>query len=124
MKLIQINELRKLVDLQLPHICLNQDDLMQFLNIPWEAKRFYKLSKPGPGWYDKRGFFHNGKTTVWALYDYAWAGANRIPLNHIRIADKEIPTAAGGAYWSPNFSFEQEGSADRIHRMLKLKAFW
>jgi hypothetical protein len=68
------------------------------------------------GWYDKKGFFHNGKTTV-------WANASMKP-NHVKIADKEIPTLSMGAYWSRDFSFEEPGSADVIRRMMKLKAFW
>jgi hypothetical protein len=44
--------------------------------------------------------------------------------NHIKIADKEVPTISEGAYWSIDFSFEEKGSADVIRRMMKLKAFW
>jgi hypothetical protein len=44
--------------------------------------------------------------------------------NHIKIADKEIPTLITGAYWSQQFSFEEEGDADKIRRMMKLKVFW
>jgi|SRR5277367_5656213 len=121
---IQINELRTLIDMQYPHICLSQSDLTQFLHIPWEDKRFYKLKVSGQ-WRDKKGFFHNGKTTVWASGNLIWvAGDHRIMPNHIRIADKEIPTAPGGANWSHDFSFEKEGSANRIMRMMKMKAFW
>jgi hypothetical protein len=115
MNLIQIENLRTLIDLQYPHICIYELDFRQFMNIPWEAKRFYPLRTRG-GWYEKKGFFHNGKTTVWAnLY---------IKQNHIKIADKEIPTITTGANWTKDFSFEEAGSADVIRRMMKLKAFW
>jgi|SRR5271166_2352332 len=125
MDLIQINELRELVNLQYPHICLYDGDLTQFLNIPGEAKRFYPMDKYRRQFYDKRGFFHNGKTTVWAVFNYAYTHPSyKIPPNHIRIADKEIPILPGGANWSTDFSFEEEGSADRIKRVMKLKAFW
>lgn len=129
MNLIQINELRELVNFGYPHICLNDNDLAQFLNIPWEAKRFYKMTfykGVSSKWFEKRGFFDGGKTTVWATHAYPWGGgsADPVPPNHIRIADKEIPQAPNGAYWSKNFSFEEEGSSGRIMRMMKLKAFW
>jgi hypothetical protein len=125
MDLIQINELRELISLQYPHICLNQSDLTQFLNIPWEAKEFYPMNKYRRQFYEKIGFFHNGKTTVWAVSNYGWAqSTHKISLNHIRIADKEIPTIPGGAYWSKDFSFEKAGDANRIMRMMKMKAFW
>jgi hypothetical protein len=115
MNIIQIENLRTIIDLQYPHICLNDADISQFLNIPWERKRFYPLRTRG-GWYDKKGFFHNGHTTVWAN--------PRMKQNHIKIADKEVPTISEGAYWSIDFSFEEKGSADVIRRMMKLKAFW
>lgn len=125
MKLIQINELRQLVNLEYPHICLNQEDLTQFLNIPWESKNFYPMDRYRRQFYEKKGFFHNGKTTVWAVSNYGYMqSSHKIPPNHIRIADKEIPTLPGGANWSPDFSFEEVGSANRIVRIMKLKAFW
>ncbi len=115
MNLVQIENLRTIINLQYPHICVNESDFKQFMNIPWEAKRFYPIRTRG-GWYDKKGFFHNGKTTVWAN--------GGMKQNHIKIADKEIPTLSSGAYWSKDFSFEEEGSANIIQRMMKLKAFW
>lgn len=125
MNLIQINELRNLINLQYPHICVNQADLSQFLNIPWESKSFYPTSKYRRQFYEKMGFFHNGKTTVWATSNFSWAqSTHKIQPNHIRIADKEIPTMPGGANWSHDFSFEEIGSANRIMRMMKMKAFW
>ncbi len=127
MNLIQINELRQLINLEYPHICLDENDLAQFLNIPWEAKRFYRMKiyrDTDRKWVDKRGFFHNGKTTVWATYPSYWVKNDPVKPIHIRIADKEIPTAPNGAYWSKDFSYEEEGSANRIMRMMKLKAFW
>ncbi len=125
MKLIQINELRQLVNMQYPHICLSSYDFIQFLNIPEEAKRFYPMNKYRRQFFEKQGFFHNGKTTVWAVTDYPYMkSTHRIPPNHIRIADKEIPTLPGGAHWSKDFSFEEVGSANRIMRVMRLKAFW
>ncbi|MGI0058154.1 MAG: hypothetical protein ACREBJ_00160 [Nitrosotalea sp.] len=115
MNIVQIENLRTIVDLQYPHICVNFDDLKQFLNIPQEWKSFYAFKVRG-NWYEKKGFFHNGKTTVWAT--------TGIKQNHIRIANKEIPTLANGANWSHDFSFEKEGGANIIQRMMKLKAFW
>ena len=115
MNLVQIENLRTIINLQYPHICVNESDFKQFMNIPWEVKRFYPIRTRG-GWYDKKGFFHNGKTTVWAN--------GGMKQNHIKIADKEIPTLSSGAYWSKDFSFEEEGSANVIQRMMKLKAFW
>jgi hypothetical protein len=56
MNLIQINNLRTLIDLQYPHICVYSPNLTQFLNIPWELKRFYKF-KGRDKWFDKKGFF-------------------------------------------------------------------
>jgi hypothetical protein len=85
------------------------------MNIPWEAKRFYPIKGRG-NWYEKKGFFHNGGTAVWATLG--------MKQNHIKIADREIPTLTNGAYWSQDFSFEETGSADVIRRMMKLKAFW
>lgn len=117
MNKLQINNLRTLIDNGYPHICVNIYDLQQFLNIPWEAKRYYPMSKYRRGnWYDKHGFFNNGKTTVWATLS--------MKPNHIKIADKETPTVANGAYWSMEFSFENEGSPNIIRKMMKLKAFW
>jgi hypothetical protein len=125
MKLIQINELRTLINMQLPHICMHREDLNQFLGIPWESKGFYPMNRYRRTFYDKQGFFHNGKTCVWAVIDSVFTKDDyRISRNYIRIADKELPLLPGGANWSPNFSFEEEGSAGRILRMLKLKAFW
>jgi len=115
MNLAQIDNLRNLINAGYPHICLNENDFRQFMNIPWEAKRFYPLRAKG-SWYEKKGFFHNGKTTVWASLG--------MKTNHIRIADKEIPTLSHGANWSMDFSFEEPGSANIIQRMMKLKAFW
>lgn len=117
MNLIQINNLRDLINLQYPHICLHTDDLTQFLNIPWEAKRFYPFKTKDSSLYYKKGFFHNGKTTVWAV-------SADVPRNHIKIADKTIPMSATGKGWSMIFPFEEEGSADRIKRMMQMKAFW
>ena len=115
MNLAQIENLRTLIDLKYPHMCFNEDDLKQFLNIPWEAKKFYPM-RGRSGWYDKKGFFHNGKVTIWA---------NRlVKPNHVRIADKEIPTLSTGANWSQEFSFENVGNVSVIQRMMKLKAFW
>lgn len=116
MKKLQIENLKALIDLEYPHICLNLYDYNQFIQIPWEAKRFYPMKYNRGNWYDKKGFFHNGKTAVWATLG--------IKPNHIRIADKEIPTLATGAYWSQEFSFENEGSPNLIRKMMKLKAFW
>lgn len=115
MNLIQIENLRKIIDTQYPHICLSEDDFKQFMNIPWEQNRFYPMRSRG-SWYDKKGFFHNGKTAVWA--------SRGMKQNHIRIADKETPTSSNGNNWSNDFSFEEPGSADIIQRMMKLKAFW
>ena len=115
MNLIQIENLRLIIDLQYPHICLHPDDLVQFTNIPWESKRFYPLKGRG-NWWEKKGFFHNGKTTVWATL-----GMKR---NRVKIADKEIPTLTHGAYWSTDFSFEEEDGGRLVQRMMKLKAFW
>lgn len=115
MNLVQIENLRTIINLEYPHICVNESDFQQFLNIPWERKRFYPFRSRG-GWYDKKGFFHNGKTTVWASLS--------MKQNHIRIADKEIPTLSHGANWSIDFSFEEPGGANVIQRMMKLKAFW
>lgn len=115
MNLIQIENLREIINLQYPHICVNEFDFKQFLNIPWEVKRFYPLRGRGK-WYEKKGFFHNGKTAVWATLG--------MKQNHIKIADKEIPTLSSGAYWSRDFSFEENGSANIIQRMMRLKAFW
>jgi hypothetical protein len=115
MNIIQIESLRTIINLQYPHICLNENDFKQFMNIPWEAKRFYPIRGKGT-WYEKKGFFHNGKTTVWASIG--------MKQNHIKIADKEIPTLTHGAYWSKDFSFEEKDSANIIQRMMRLKAFW
>lgn len=115
MDLGQIENLRTIINMQYPHICVSEYDFQQFMNIPWERKRFYPLRARG-SWYDKKGFFHNGKTTVWASLS--------MKQNHIRIADKEIPTLSHGANWSIDFSFEEPGSAKVIQRMMKLKAFW
>jgi len=115
MKKRQIDNLRELINMEYPHICLNTNDFQQFIQIPWEAKRFYPMRGRG-NWYEKRGFFHNGKTAVWATLG--------MKPNHIKIADKEIPTLSSGAYWSQEFSFEEEGSPRIIQKMMKLKAFW
>jgi hypothetical protein len=101
--------------MQYPHICLSESDFQQFMNIPWEAKRFYPFRARG-SLYDKKGFFHNGKTTVWASHG--------MKQNHIRIADKEIPTLSHGANWSIDLSFEDSDGANVVQRMMKLKAFW
>lgn len=111
----QIDNLKELIDMEYPHICLSYEDFQQFIQIPWEAKRFYPMRGKGQ-WYEKKGFFHNGKTTVWATH-----GMQR---NHIKIADKEIPTLASGAYWSKEFSFEEASSPKVIQKMMQLKAFW
>jgi hypothetical protein len=68
------------------------------------------------GWYDKKGFFHDGLVTIWAN--------TLVKPNHVKIADKEIPKMSFGSGWSDEFSFEKEGSANVIQRMMKLKAFW
>lgn len=114
MDLVQIANLRTIIDLQYPHICINELDFRQFMNIPWEAKRFYPVRYRS--WYDKKGFFHNGKTTVWANLS--------MKQNYVKIADKEIPTISSGARWSDSFSFETEEQTRIIPRMMKLKAFW
>src|SRR5579864_6254445 len=98
MNIIQIENLRTIINLEYPHICLNEADFKQFLNIPWEAKGFYPMRTKG-NWYEKKGFFHNGKTTVWASLG--------MKQNHLKIADKEIPILTSGANWSQDFSFEE-----------------
>jgi hypothetical protein len=109
--MVQIVELRALIEMRFPHICINQDDLTQFLNIPQEKDKFYPMNKYRRELYDKKGFFHKGETAVWAVDDSAfYKDSHRILPNHIRMADKEIPTLPG--------------SADRIRRMMKMKAFW
>lgn len=115
MNLLQINNLRQIVDCRYPHICLNREDLNQFLNIPWEKERFYPFDGKGE-WWDKKGFFHNGKTSVWSCMAVA--------RNNIQIADSGIPLAPLGKYWSREFSFAEEGSPEKIQKMMKLKAFW
>jgi hypothetical protein len=128
MNLIQIENLRTIIDAEYPHICLNQNDCTQFINIPWEAKRFYKFksyNSLNQNWWDKKGFFHNGKTTIWAVSPFIFGPSrNQLLHNELRIADKEIPVEAGGTHWSPNFSFQNEGDASRIMKIMKLKAFW
>jgi len=115
MKKLQIDNLRALIELRYPHICLHEDDINQFLNIPWEFKKFYPMRGRGT-WYEKKGFFHNGQVTIWA---------NRlIKPNHIKIANSEAPKLSSGNNWSQEFSFEEEGSVEIIQRMMKLKAFW
>src|SRR5574337_2094038 len=111
----QIENLRLIINLLYPHICVHEDDLSQFINSPWEAARFYPFYGRGD-WYHKKGFFHNGKTTVWAT--------RAMKQNHVKIADREVPTEPTGARWSDAFSFEKEGAARVIQRMMKLKAFW
>lgn len=115
MRKLQIENLKEIIDMGYPHICVNADDFRQFIQIPWEAQRFYPMRGRG-NWYEKKGFFHNGKTAIWAT--------TGMPRNHIKIADKETPTLSSGAYWSQNFSFEEAESPRLIQKMMKLKAFW
>ena len=121
--MLEINNLRKIVELKYAHIWLASYDLQQFTNIPDINKTFYPFKGRGMFW-EKRGFLNGGKTTVWF--------SNSMESGHIKIIDRapnseeqilwDAPNA--NRLWSKQFSFKEKDSVHLIERMMKLKAFW
>lgn len=118
-----IHNLRKILELEYAHICLSSYDLQHFTNILDINKMWYPFRGRGQFW-EKRGFFNSGKTTVW--FNHA------MKLGHIKVIDR-IPrddpqyVYSGGSdcrRWSDQFSLYEPGDAKLVQRMMKLKAFW
>ena len=118
-----ICNLRKILELQYAHICLHPDDLRQLTNIPDLRKAFYPFGGKSNFW-EKKGFFHGGKTTVWV--------SRLVEPGHIKIIDripKDNPqwvydTGTTCKQWSKPFSFKEPNDVSIIQRMMRLKAFW
>lgn len=118
-----ICNLRKILDMQYAHICLSSIDLQHFTNIPDINKMWYPFKGRGQFW-EKRGFFNGGKTTVWFHHG--------MKPGHIKIIDripKDDPQyvyegGPGCRHWSDQFSLYEPSGANIVQRMMKLKAFW
>ena len=122
MNKLEIDNLRQLVGMKYAHICLASWDLQQFTNIPDINKVFYPFRGRGEFW-EKRGFFNGGATTVWFSHS--------VEHGHIKIIDRAPPESdilwtSGNAHrlWSKPFSFKESNSVHFIKRMMNLKAFW
>lgn len=114
---IAIANLSEIINvLKYSNICLHPSDITQFTNIPWEERKFYPAHykyKSG-SLNGKRGFFNNGKTTIWEDW--------HMEPGTIKIAT-HLPTGIDSG-WSDVWSFAEEGSVLRIYKYMKLKVFW
>lgn len=127
---IAVDNLHNIIHVcKFPHICLSYSDINQFINIPQEDKSFYQAhwkwrhrSVEG-----KRGFFNGGQTTVWECWDMD-TGTIRIgtrPVAEISITSSSFfGSPHNWVGWSSPFPFTETDSLLRIHKYMKLKAFW
>lgn len=113
-----IANLDQIVKLQYPHICIGSMDYVQFTYIPAQRKVFYPCVSKQSSYIGKRGFFNNGKTTVWSHF--------KIEPGYIKIAPgNRIPKNSDDpGSWSEVMSFQEEDSVYKIQKIMKLKAFW
>lgn len=127
MDLLAIENLRNIIDIcQFPHICLTYHDADQIIVVM--DKSFYRAhwkysSRTVNG---KRGFFNNGKTTLWeSRYDME-NGTIRIGTRPVgeMVSPQMFATGTPMHGWSDPFSFTEKDSLLHIHKYMKMKAFW
>lgn len=111
----EIDNLDEIVKLEYRHICLSNLDFIQFTNIPWQAKNFYRCYDKIARFAGKRGFFNGGRTLCWT--------SGLVLPGHIKISTAQAihDTEKG---WSDIMSFQAEDAPLQIYKFMKLKAFW
>ena len=117
MKKTAIDNLDTIIKTGYKYICLSHDDFAQFLNIPWQQQLWY----PTKDWmaHGKQGWFQTkkGMVMVWSSYIQE--------KDHIKISEDRLPTDSdSNKIWSDPSHFGDIDGAERVARILKLKAFW
>lgn len=117
MKKTAIDNLNIIIQSGYKYICLSRDDLGQFLNIPWQKKIWYPTKDYAV--FGKQGWFQtkNGMVMVWQSFS--------LEKDHIKISEEKLPTdSEGNKIWSDPIHFGDATGAERVAKILKLKAFW
>jgi len=108
---LEISNLKEIIKLNYPNICINYDDARQIIRVPSIKKDFYSCHGSAIA---KAGFLNKGKTLLW----YDWV----IEPGYIKIATQLPLNVKEG--WSELLSFQEEGSPLKIYKLIKMKAFW